>query len=325
MAELIFFLLAIVALIAVLILRRSASPLALWASGWAIFAAMAVFIRSATESAWAPQASPLLSPLLPAFLLAGARAYADRPPLTWLLPAAFGIGVLRLALHQMGFQEGSHAIAILVEPTLTLTAAWLILRSVSDLTPRITKQLLAAARFVIAALDAITGIAVATGNGTSAALGPTWGIALLITLGIQVSASGQRARKLRGQLELESDGARRALDESERRFEVLSEHVSDVISEVDSQGDFSYLSPSLTHVLGWNPEDLLGSSAVELVHPEDRAEAATHMMQALESSSAGALTYRSPHSDGHGAGWNRTSAALLGAMGRLASSHYLAT
>ncbi|HEX3233933.1 MAG TPA: PAS domain S-box protein [Gemmatimonadales bacterium] len=64
--------------------------------------------------------------------------------------------------------------------------------------------------------------------------------------------------------------AQRQLRRSEEHFRTLIEHVSDIITIVDESGVILYGSPSVERVLGYLPVDLVGRSAVDLIHPDDR-------------------------------------------------------
>src|SRR5262245_26294908 len=61
----------------------------------------------------------------------------------------------------------------------------------------------------------------------------------------------------------------RALRESESRFRAVVESSSDIITILDLGGTIIYESPSLTRLLGYDPEELLGSNGFDYVHPED--------------------------------------------------------
>ena len=57
---------------------------------------------------------------------------------------------------------------------------------------------------------------------------------------------------------------------SEDRFRSLIQNSSDATIVIDAEGCFSYVSPVVSYLLGFEPEDLLGSRATDLVHPDDQ-------------------------------------------------------
>ncbi|HEX8209131.1 MAG TPA: PAS domain S-box protein [Longimicrobium sp.] len=61
----------------------------------------------------------------------------------------------------------------------------------------------------------------------------------------------------------------RALQRSEQHFRTLIENSSDVASILDAKGASLYHSPSIERVLGYAPDEILGTSAFERIHPED--------------------------------------------------------
>ncbi len=63
--------------------------------------------------------------------------------------------------------------------------------------------------------------------------------------------------------------ATEALAHSEQRFKYLIEKNQDIIALSGSDGNISYMSPSVVEVLGYRPEELVGTSALELMHPEE--------------------------------------------------------
>lgn len=60
------------------------------------------------------------------------------------------------------------------------------------------------------------------------------------------------------------------LTDGHRRFRQLAEHSEEVVVQRSPDGEFQYVSPRVTHTLGYKPEDLLGSEISDLVHKEDR-------------------------------------------------------
>lgn len=63
--------------------------------------------------------------------------------------------------------------------------------------------------------------------------------------------------------------AEEALGQSERRFRALVENSADITALVDAQGIVTYVSPSITPIMGYTPEEFIGCSALVIVHPDD--------------------------------------------------------
>lgn len=80
--------------------------------------------------------------------------------------------------------------------------------------------------------------------------------------------------------------AERALDETRRRFSKLLEHSTDVISILDADGTFRYVSPSAERILGYTPDELVGTLAIEYADPEDRRRAAQEFAAAVDDPGA---------------------------------------
>jgi len=73
-----------------------------------------------------------------------------------------------------------------------------------------------------------------------------------------------------------------ALQESEERFRSIIETSRDWIWAVDREGKHTFSSPAVTEILGYAPEEMLGHSHVELLHPEDREFVETQFERWLE-------------------------------------------
>jgi len=63
-----------------------------------------------------------------------------------------------------------------------------------------------------------------------------------------------------------------ALEQSERRYRMLTENMSDVVYEVGSDGRIRWVSDSVERVLGWTPQELVGQLATDLVVEQDRSD-----------------------------------------------------
>ena len=96
----------------------------------------------------------------------------------------------------------------------------------------------------------------------------------------------------------------RAMDifeQSEQLFRVLIEKSSGAIALLDRNGMVLYASPSTTRVLGYTSEEIVGRSALQLIHPDD-LEQANHALAAVVEEPGKSLTleYRVRHKDN---GW----------------------
>ena len=59
------------------------------------------------------------------------------------------------------------------------------------------------------------------------------------------------------------------LDEGEHRYRTLLESTSDIVTVLDLTGAVRYVTPSVERVLGYSPEERLGVSTFEIIHPDD--------------------------------------------------------
>jgi PAS domain S-box-containing protein len=75
--------------------------------------------------------------------------------------------------------------------------------------------------------------------------------------------------------------AEQELAAREVQYRLLAENASDVVWQVAPDGSLEWTSPSITRVLGWAPEDVLGTVAMDLVDPEDRDRAKQERQQVL--------------------------------------------
>ncbi|MSW79989.1 MAG: PAS domain S-box protein [Actinobacteria bacterium] len=77
----------------------------------------------------------------------------------------------------------------------------------------------------------------------------------------------------------EQQATRQALTEAESRYHLLVKNSSDVVALGTNEGFFSWISPTVEAMLGWQPKDLVGTSFTKLVHQDDRS--AVHKAQGL--------------------------------------------
>jgi PAS domain S-box-containing protein len=87
--------------------------------------------------------------------------------------------------------------------------------------------------------------------------------------------------------------------ESEKKYHRLINNIPDTIVEIDTEGNFSYISPQVFNKSGFTPEEMLGINAFEIVHPDDIEKILENMEKALKDKTSVSLEYRSRHKDGH--------------------------
>lgn len=70
--------------------------------------------------------------------------------------------------------------------------------------------------------------------------------------------------------------------ESEIKFRSIIQNTSDIISIVDEQGVFLYLSPAVHKILGYTPEELIGTPSIQLFVDEDKDAAVANFRDGLK-------------------------------------------
>jgi PAS domain S-box-containing protein len=97
----------------------------------------------------------------------------------------------------------------------------------------------------------------------------------------------------------ERKAAEDALRQSELHFRRMIENGQDNILIVQADGVMTYQSPSVTRILGYLPEELVGRSSWELVHPDDAPVVMAELAGVFAApGSVGHAEYRFLHKDG---------------------------
>ncbi len=119
------------------------------------------------------------------------------------------------------------------------------------------------------------------------------GVALAV---LCLFAAGLALRMAR-QLELTARSERRLRD-SEADYRLLADNAHDVIMRLDSSLRRTYVSPACRAVLGYTPEELIGHSPQEIIHPDDWPSVTGLLSNARAGRSEIQTVYRLRHRDG---------------------------
>lgn len=90
-----------------------------------------------------------------------------------------------------------------------------------------------------------------------------------------------------------------SLQQSKNRYQMLCEHCSDMISHHDPDGRFLYVSGICSELLGYDPDELVGRNAFDLIHPEDKDNLYQLKDSLVHSQGIRKIMYRIQHKKGH--------------------------
>src|SRR5579875_535550 len=106
-----------------------------------------------------------------------------------------------------------------------------------------------------------------------------------------------------------------AVRRSEQQLRLVIEHTTDVLVVVDHEGRAAWVSPSVTDLLGYRPEELVGARVLDYVHPTTWRPPSRHCSgrspdrPGASRSSCGCARPMAP-----GYGWSRCHARSLAAL-----------
>ncbi len=119
------------------------------------------------------------------------------------------------------------------------------------------------------------------------------GVALAALCAVAAGLGTKLARQLERTARTE-----RLLSDSEADYRLLAENARDVIMRLDASLRRVYVSPASRAVLGYEPEELIGRSPKEIVHPDDWPTVAALILSAREGRSDVEAVYRLRRRDG---------------------------
>jgi diguanylate cyclase (GGDEF)-like protein/PAS domain S-box-containing protein len=116
--------------------------------------------------------------------------------------------------------------------------------------------------------------------------------------------------------EREKERAEAELRRREEQYRLITENTQDLISMVDPEGNFTYLSPSAFALLGYHSKDLIGTSSFALIHDEDRQAATATLQRILRREDGGAPEFRLRRGDGEWRVFESTGSCILDDSGQ---------
>ena len=132
---------------------------------------------------------------------------------------------------------------------------------------------------------------------------------------VDVSLSISPIRSVSGEVVGISKAAR-DIAESKRTEQALSQEIeerrrifetsNDLILVTDTSGNFIQVSPSVTHILGYQPSDMIGHSAIQFIHPDDLEHTRREMRAARRGQSKRNFETRYVNKDGKAVALNWT-------------------
>ena len=72
--------------------------------------------------------------------------------------------------------------------------------------------------------------------------------------------------------------ARQLAQKRESDFRLLAENATDLVIRISQDGRLAWVSPSVVTTLGWDPDDVIGRSPAQFLHPHDADEMVARVM-----------------------------------------------
>lgn len=110
---------------------------------------------------------------------------------------------------------------------------------------------------------------------------------ILVNVGPDVNSTGDVVGRVGGWRDIQS--ARdfvAALADREQRLRQLLQNSTDVVFDIAADGSYRWVSPAVQEVLGWSPEELVGLTPADLVHPDDLTDVSAALSRAVDGQSA---------------------------------------
>jgi PAS domain S-box-containing protein len=89
-----------------------------------------------------------------------------------------------------------------------------------------------------------------------------------------------------------------ALAKSEAQLNMVTSNMADIISQSSSDGSYIYVSPSIKQVMGYEPQEVIGKSILDFIHPDDVEYVSSCMMRAVNEGTIQSSQHRHRTADG---------------------------
>jgi PAS domain S-box-containing protein len=109
-----------------------------------------------------------------------------------------------------------------------------------------------------------------------------------------------------------------ALAESEEKYRSFVENVNEIVFSLDPKGTFTYLSPKITELLGYEPREFIGKTCKSLIHPDDLPACLAVFRRTMQrGEKISGLEYRIRHKDGTWSWHSQSASAVRDASGTI--------
>ncbi len=92
-------------------------------------------------------------------------------------------------------------------------------------------------------------------------------------------------------------GAEATLRQSEERYRLLADNCTDLIFQLDLEFVHHYASPASQEILGYSPDEMIGTKALDHIHPEDTDDVFATYQAVASGLDRASVTHRIQHRD----------------------------
>jgi len=109
----------------------------------------------------------------------------------------------------------------------------------------------------------------------------------------EIATLKQRIRELEA-IETECKRAKESFRESEEKYRLVMDNIADVITVMDFNLRFTYVSPSIVRLRGYTAEEVMGQTMEQVLTPESMLIVARILEEELKLEASGTADQGSP-------------------------------